>query len=56
VVQPEIAAGVAAGLGTIAGAVVGHDARHRDAEALVVGDGSLEEPNGAALLLVGQAL
>ena len=39
VLEAEIAAGLAEGLGAIAGAVVGHHARHLDAEAREVGDG-----------------
>ena len=54
--EAELAAGVAEGLGAIAGAVVGHHARDGDAEAGVVGDGGLEEGDGALLLLVGQDL
>jgi hypothetical protein len=52
--EPEIAAEAAEGVGTVAGAVVGHDARDLDAEALVVVDGRREEGGGALLPLVGQ--
>lgn len=37
-------------------AVVGHDPRHGDAKAQVVGDSGLEEGDGALLLLAGQDL
>src|SRR3546814_19949102 len=40
----------------VAGAVVGHDPRHGDAQRLVVGDGGMKEGDGAFLLLVGQDL
>src|SRR5690606_7115222 len=54
--EAEVGAGLPEGPGAIAGAVVGHDAGDGDAEAAVVGDGGLEEGNGALLLLVGQDL
>jgi hypothetical protein len=56
VLQAEPGAGLGEGPGSIAGAVVGHDAADDDAEAGVVGDGSSEEGDGALLLLVDQHL
>src|ERR1019366_538053 len=49
-------AGVAEGSGSIAGTVVGHDAGYGDGEAFVVGEGGLQEGDGAFFLLVGQDL
>src|SRR4051812_41819699 len=43
VLETEIAAGLAEGLGAIAGAIVGHHTGNRDAEVRVVGDCGLEE-------------
>jgi hypothetical protein len=51
VLEAQATAGVAEAAGSIAGAVVGHDALDGDAEACVVGDGDLEEGNGAGLAL-----
>jgi len=49
-------AGVAEGVGLVAGPVVGHDAADGDTEAFVVGEGGVEEGDGVFLLLVGQDL
>ena len=54
--EAEIAAGIAEVEGPVARAIVGHDAGHGDAEAVVVGDGGLEERSGALFLLVGPDL
>src|SRR5581483_11841275 len=56
VLEAKRLAGVAEGVGFIAGAVVGHYAGHDDAEAGVVGDRCLQEGDGAFLLLIGQDL
>jgi len=56
VFEPVIAAGVAEVARPVAGAVVGHDADDLDAEALVVGQGRLQEGDGAPFLLVGHDL
>src|SRR5215471_3230828 len=56
VVEAEFAAGVAEGEGFVAGAVVGHDAGHGDAEAGVVGQRGAQEGDGAVGFLVGQDL
>src|SRR5215210_3957510 len=56
VLETEIAAGRAEGLGAIAGAIVGHHTGNRDAEVRVVGDRRLEEGDRALLLLVGEDL
>jgi hypothetical protein len=56
VLEPAIAAGVAKVERPIARAVVGHDPGDSDAEALVVGQGCLEEGDGALFLLVGHDL
>src|SRR4051812_15310951 len=56
VLEAEIAAGGAEGLGTIAGAIVGHHTGDRDAEVRVVGDGGLEEGDRTLLFLVRQDL
>src|SRR3954453_6309445 len=56
VLEAEIAAGRAEGLGAIAGAIVGHHTGNRDAKARVVGDRGLEEGDRALLLLVRQDL
>ena len=45
-------AGPREGKGFVAGAVVGHDAGDRHAEASVIGDGGLEEGDRALCLLV----
>src|SRR3954466_379715 len=52
VLEAELAAGAAEGLGAIAGAIVGHHTGNRDAEVRVVGDRRLEEGDRALLLLV----
>src|SRR3954447_15998113 len=52
VLETEIAAGAAEGLGAKAGAIVGHHTGNRDAEVRVVGDRRLEEGDRALLLLV----
>src|SRR3982751_3907967 len=52
VLETEIAAGRAEGLGAKAGAIVGHHTGHRDAEVRVVGDRGLEEGDRTLLLLV----
>ena len=51
VLEAKAPAGVAEAAGSIAGAVVGHDALDGNAEACVVDDGSLEEGDGAGLAL-----
>src|SRR3954467_1805908 len=56
VLETEIAAGEAEGLGAIAGAIVGHHTGNRDAKARVVGDRRLEEGDRALLLLVRKDL
>src|SRR3954451_14005581 len=56
VLETEIAAGRAEGLGAIAGTIVGHHTGNRDAEVRVVGDRGLEEGDRALLLLVGEDL
>src|SRR3954451_15459599 len=56
VLETEIAAGGAEGLGAIAGAIVGHHTGNRDAEVRVVGDRRLEEGDRALLLLVREDL
>src|SRR3954463_6222909 len=56
VLETEIAAGAAEGLGAIAGAIVGHHTGNRDAKARVVGDRGLEEGDRALLLLVREDL
>src|SRR5215216_2710691 len=56
VLETEIAAGGAEGLGAIARAIVGHHTGNRDAEVRVVGDRGLEEGDRALLLLVRQDL
>ena len=48
VLEAEIAAGLGEGLRSVAGAIVGHDARDRDAEAGVVGHRRLEEVTQAS--------
>src|SRR5262249_57310169 len=50
--EAELPADFGEGLGTIAGAVVGHDACDVHAEAAVVSDGLLEEGDGALLFLI----
>ena len=50
--EAEPATGVSEGAGSVAGAIVGHDALDGDTEAFVVGDGGLEEGDGASLSLV----
>src|SRR3954462_6923990 len=52
VLEAEIAAGAAEGLGAKAGAIVGHHTGNRDAKVRVVGDRGLEEGDRALLLLV----
>ncbi len=54
--EAKSGAGVAEGVGDVAGAVVGHHARDGDAEAGVVGDGRFQEGGGAVGGLVGQDL
>src|SRR4029078_2615267 len=56
VLETEIAAGRAEGLGAIAGAIVGHHTGNRYAKVRVVGDRGLEEGDRALLLLVGEDL
>src|SRR4051794_25099129 len=52
VLETEIAAGAAEGLGAKAGAIVGHHTGDRDAKARVVGDRRREEGDRALLLLL----
>src|SRR5260370_11883890 len=52
VLQPEPAAGISEGEGSVAGAVVGHDALDRDAETCVVGDTGLEEGHRTSLAFI----
>src|SRR3954454_15942265 len=54
VLEAELAAGAAEGLGAIAGTIVGHHTGNRDAKARIVGDGGLEEDDRALLFLVRQ--
>src|SRR5512134_754895 len=54
--EAEALAGFAEGRGEIAGSVVGHDPLDSHAEALVVGDGGLQEGNGAFLAFGGHDL
>ena len=54
--EAESLTGVFEGEGFVAGSVVGHDPLDGDAEAFVVGDGGLEEGDGADGFLVGQDL
>ena len=56
VFDPEIGASRCEDLCFVAGVVIGHDAGDGDAKALIVGEGGLEESDGAAGLLVGQDL
>src|SRR3954451_9193175 len=56
VLEAEIAAGGAEGLGAIAGAIIGHHTGNRDAKARGVGDRGLEEGDRALLLLVRKDL
>src|SRR3954467_15497089 len=56
VLETEIAAGAAEGLGAIAGAIVGHHTGNRDAEVRGLGDRGLEEGDRALLLLVREDL
>src|SRR3954468_2259116 len=56
VLETEIAAGRAEGLGAKAGAIVGHHTGNRDAKVRVVGDRRLEEGDRALLLLVREDL
>src|SRR3954453_22818255 len=56
VLETEIAAGGAEGLGAIAGAIVGHHTGNCDAEVRAVGDRRLEEGDRALLFLVGEDL
>jgi hypothetical protein len=56
VFEPEIATGVTEVEGSIARAIVGHHPSNRDAEALVVGQGCLQEGGGALFLLIGHDL
>src|SRR3954465_12382767 len=56
VLETEIAAGAAEGLGAKAGAIVGHHTGNRDAEVRVVGDRGPEEGDRALLLLVREDL
>jgi len=55
VFEPVIAAGVAEVARPVAGAVVGHDADDLDAEALVVGQGRLQEGDGAPFQRIWRA-
>jgi hypothetical protein len=52
VLEPECLAGFGKVLGFVAGAVIAHHTRDRDAETVVVGDGGLEEGNGTAGLFI----
>ena len=54
--QAEFAAGVAEGVGFVAGAVVGEDAPDGDAKALIPGDRCLEMGDGARGFLIGMYL
>src|SRR5258708_3075640 len=54
--EPAIAAGVAEVECPVARAVVGHHPGNADAQALVVGQGCLQEGDGALFLLVGHDL
>src|SRR4051794_21771999 len=56
VLEAEIAAGRAEGLGAIAGTIVGHHTGNRDAKVRVVGDRGLEEGDRALLFLVRKDL
>src|SRR3982750_3835748 len=56
VLETEIAAGAAEGLGAKAGAIISHHTGNRDAKARVVGDRGLEEGDRALLLLVRKDL
>src|SRR6185503_15747573 len=56
VLETEIAAGRAEGLGAIAGAIVGHHTGNCDAEVRVGGDRGLEEGDRALLFLVREDL
>src|SRR3954452_6815828 len=56
VLEAELAAGAAEGLGAIAGAIVGHYTGNRDAKARVVGARGLEEGDRALLFLVREYL
>src|SRR4029078_9087773 len=56
VLETEIAAGRAGGLGAIAGPIVGRHTGNRDAKVRVVGDRGLEEGDRALLFLVGEDL
>jgi len=56
VLEAPVSAGVAEGVCLIAGTDVGHDAADGDAEAVVVGEGGVEEGDRALLLLVGHDL
>jgi hypothetical protein len=49
VLEAERPAGIAEGERSVARAIVGHDALDDDTEACVVGDGGLEEGDGAGL-------
>ncbi len=52
VFEAELLACLGEGLGTVAGAVVGHDTLDRDTQACIVGDRRLEKGHGAGLPLV----
>lgn len=52
--EAECLAGGCEVLGLVAGAVVGHHPRDCDAQALIIGDGRLEEGNGANGGFVGE--
>lgn len=54
VLQAEALACLAEGFGTVAGAVVGHDALDLHTQACVIGDGRLEEGNSALFSFVLQ--
>src|SRR3546814_6658647 len=56
VLEAEVSASLSEIEGSVAGAVVGHDAADGDAEAGVVGHRRLEERDGAFLALGGQHL
>src|SRR3954469_12472984 len=56
VLEAEIAAGAAEGLGAKAGAIISHHTGNRDAKARVVGDRGLEEGDRALLLPVREDL
>ena len=54
--EPELAAGVAEGVGFIRGAIIGDDAPDGDAKALVIGDRRFEMGDGARAFFIGMDL